>query len=117
MTFNVRKKQEYLEWGVEKELDSLYRSPNITGAIKYKRLTFVGYIARMEEGRSIFKTLKGRPKPTGKRPLGRPWRRWEDNIIMDLEDICINAGNWSDSAQDRDYLRALVNATLNLRAR
>ena len=54
-------------------------------------------------------------KPTGKRPLGRPRGRWEDNIGMDLEEIGINAGNWVDSAQDRDYWRALVKAALNLR--
>ena len=54
-------------------------------------------------------------KPTGKRPLGRPRRRWEDIIRMDLEDMGINAWNWVDSAQDRNYFRALVNATLNLR--
>ena len=51
----------------------------------------------------------------GKRPLGRPRRRWEDNIRMDLEEIGINAGNWVDSAKDRNYWRALVNAALNLR--
>ena len=56
-----------------------------------------------------------RGKPTRKRPLGRPRRRWEDNIRMDLEEIGFNAGNWVDSAQDRDYYRALVNAALNLR--
>ena len=66
----------------------------------------------MEEGRSAFKILTG--KPTGKRPLGRSRRRWEDNNRMDLEEISINAGNWVDSAQDRDYWRALVNAVLNL---
>ena len=55
----------------------------------------------MEEGRSVFKILIG--KPTGKRPLGRPRRRWEDNIRMDLEEIGINAGDWVDSAQDRNY--------------
>ena len=49
-------------------------------------------------------------KPTGKRPLGRPRRRWED-----LEEISVNAGNWVDSAQDRDYWEAIVNAALNLR--
>ena len=54
-------------------------------------------------------------KPTRKRPLGRPRRRWEDNIRMDLEEIGINAGNWVDSAHDRSYWRALVNAALNLR--
>ena len=53
-------------------------------------------------------------KPTGKRPLGRPRRRWEDNIRMYLEEIGISTGNWVDSAQDRDYWRALVNAALNL---
>ena len=67
----------------------------------------------MEEGRSAFKILTG--KPTGKRPLERPGRRWEDNIRMDLEEIGINAGNRVDSAQDRNYWRALVNAALNLR--
>ena len=54
-------------------------------------------------------------RATGKRPLGRPRSRWEDNIRTDLEEIGINAGNWVDSAQDRYYWRALVNAALNLR--
>ena len=67
----------------------------------------------MEKGRSLFKILTG--KPTGKRPLGRPRRIWEDNIRMNLEEIGINAGNWVNSALDRDYWRALVNAALNLR--
>ena len=81
--------------------------------IKSIRLRWAGHVARMEEGRSAFKILTG--KSTGKRTLGRPRRRWEDNIRMDLEEITINAGNWVDSAQDRDYWRALVNAALNLR--
>ena len=67
----------------------------------------------MEEGRSAFKILTG--KPTGKRPLVRPRRRWEDNIRMDLKEIGINASNWVDSARDRDYWGALVNAALNIR--
>ena len=62
---------------------------------------------------SAFKISTG--KPTEKRPLGRPRRRWEDNIRMDLEEIGINVSNWVDSAQDRNYWRALVNAALNLR--
>ena len=62
----------------------------------------------MEEGRSAFKIVIG--KPTGNRLLGRPRRRWED-----LEEIGVNAGNWVDSAQDRDFWKALVNASLNLR--
>ena len=60
----------------------------------------------------IFKILTG--KPTEKGPLERPMRRWEENIRMNLKDIGVNAGNWVDSAQDRNYWRALVNAALNL---
>ena len=74
---------------------------------------WAGHVARMEEGRSAFKILTG--KPTGKRPLRRPRRRWEDNIRMDLEEIGINAGNWDDTAQDRNYWRVLVSAALSLR--
>jgi hypothetical protein len=53
-------------------------------------------------------------KPTEKRPLGRSRCRWEDNIRIDLKEIGINMRNWIDSAQDKDYWRALVNAALNL---
>ena len=67
----------------------------------------------MEKGRSDFKTLTG--IPTGKIHLGRPRRRWEDNIRMNLIEIGINTRNWVDSALDRDYWRTLVNAELNLR--
>ena len=67
----------------------------------------------MEESRSGFKISTG--IPAGKRPSGRPKRRWEDNIRRDLKEIRINTRNWVDSAQDRDYWRVLVNAALNLR--
>ena len=73
----------------------------------------MGRACSHNKGRSAFKILTG--KPTGKRPLGRTRRRWEENIRMDLEEIGINARNWVDSAQDRNYWRALVNAELNLR--
>ena len=69
----------------------LYCSPNINRVIKSRRLRWVGHVARLEEGRSAFKILTG--KPIGKRPLGRPRRRWEDDIRMNLEEICINADN------------------------
>ena len=71
-------------------------------------MRWAGHEVRMEESRRAFKILTG--KPTGKRPLGKPRRRWEDNIRMNIEEIEINAGHWVDSAQDRDYWRALVNA-------
>ena len=68
---------------------------------KSRRLRWAGHVARIEGGRSAFKILTG--KSTGKRPLGKPRRRWEDNIRMDLEEIVISAWNWVDSAQDRNY--------------
>ena len=67
----------------------------------------------MEEGRRALKFLTG--TSTGKRPFGRPRRRCENNIRMDLKEIGVNIRNWVDSAQDRDYWRALVNAALHLR--
>ena len=72
-------------------------------------MRWVGHVARMEEGRSAFKILAG--KPIRKRPLGRPRRR----LYMDLEEISISAGDWVDSAQDINYWIVLVNAALNLR--
>ena len=81
----------YFEPSNNEELHSVYCSPNILRVIKSRRLRWAGHVARMEEGRSVFKMLTG--KPTGKRPLGRPRRRWEDNIRMDHEEIGINAGN------------------------
>ena len=80
--------------------------------IKSRRLRWAGHVTRMEEGRSAFKILT--MKPTGKRLVGRLRRRWEDNIRMDLKEVD-NTRNWVDSAQDRDYWRALLNAALNLR--
>ena len=95
------------------ELHSLYRSPNIVRMIKSRRLRWAGHVTRKEEGRSAFKILTC--IPVGKRPIGRPRRRWEDNIRMYLKEICFNKRNLVDSARDRDYWRALVNAALNLR--
>ena len=67
------------------ELNDLYSSPNIVRVIKSRRIRWAGHVARMEEGRGVHKVLVG--KPEGKRPLGRPRRRWEDNIKMDLEEV------------------------------
>ena len=109
------KRDENGEWTRlhNEELHSLYRSPNIVRVIKSINLRWSSHVARMEGGRSAFKIVSG--KPTGKRPLGRPRRIWEDNISVNLKEIGINTKTWVDSAQDRDYWRALVNAALNLR--
>ena len=109
------KRDENREWRRlhNEELHSLYRSVNVVRMIKSRRLRWAGHVERTEESRIAFKMLTG--KPTGKRPLEWPRRRWEDNIRMDLEEKATNAGNWVDSAQDRDYWRTVVNAALNIR--
>ena len=68
-------------------------------------------MAHMEEGRGVYKVLVG--KPEGKRPLGRPRLRWEDNIKMDLEEVGRGCGDWMELAQDRDRWRALVRTEMN----
>ena len=70
-------------------------------------------MARMAEGRVVHKVLVG--KPEGKRPLGRPRLRWEDNIKMDLEEVGKGCGDWMELAKDRDGWRALVSTVMNLR--
>ena len=68
-------------------------------------------MARMEEGRGVYKVLVG--KPEGKRLLRRPRRRWEDNIMLDLEEVGRGCGDWMELAQDRDRWRALVRTVMN----
>jgi hypothetical protein len=79
------------------ELHNLYSSPNIFRVIKSRRMRWSGHVASMGEGRSVYMVLVGRPE--GKRPLGRPRRRWENNIKMDLREIGINGVNWTRLAQ------------------
>ena len=95
------------------ELNDLYSSPNIVRVIKSRRLRWAGRVACMEEGRGVHKVLVR--KPEGKRPLGRPKRRWEDNIKMDLEEVGRGCGDWMELAQDRKRWRALVSTGINLR--
>ena len=87
--------------------------PNIVRVIKSRRIRWAGHVALMEEGRGVYGVLVG--KPEGKRPLGRPRRRWEDNIRMDLQDVGLGYEDWIGLAQDRDRWRALVSAVRNLR--
>ena len=95
------------------ELNDLYSSPNIVRVIKSRRIRWAGHVARMEEGRGVHKVLVG--KPEGKRPLGRPRRRWDDNIKMDLEEVGKGCGDWMELAEDRDRWRALVCTVMNFR--
>ena len=95
------------------ELHALYASPNIIRSVKARRLRWAGHVARMEQSKNAYRVLVG--KPEGKRPLGRPRRRWEDNIEMDLREMGCNPGEWIDLAEDRDQWLAYVRAVMNLR--
>ena len=94
------------------ELRDLYSLPNIGRVVKSRRKRWAGIVARMGEGRGVYRVLVG--KPQGKRPLGRPRRRWEDNIKMDLWEVG-GGGDWMELAQDRGRLCALVNTVMNFR--
>ena len=76
-------------------------------------MRWAGHVARMGDRRCVYRILVG--KPEVKRPLGRPRRRWEDNIKMDLQKVGCGGMDWIELAQDRDRWRALVNAVMNLR--
>jgi hypothetical protein len=81
------------------ELYNLYSSPNIVEGIKSRMLRWAGHVARMVEGRGVYRVLVGMPE--GKRPLRRPRRKWEDNIKLDLREIGIDGANWIRLAQER----------------
>jgi hypothetical protein len=81
--------------------------------IKARRMRWAGYVVRMGEVRGAYNILVGRPE--GKRPLGRPRRRWEDNINMDVREMGFGDVDWIHLAQDRDRWRAVVNTVMNLR--
>jgi hypothetical protein len=89
-----------------------YFSLNIVRVIKLRRMRWARHVARMGEGRGIYGVLVGRPE--GKRPLGRPRRRWEDNIKLDLRETGIDGANWINLAQDRAQWRAFANTVTNL---
>jgi hypothetical protein len=95
------------------ELHNLYSSPDIIRQIKSKRMRWAGHVTCMGEGRNVYRVLVG--KHEGKRPLGRPRRRWEDGIKMDLREMGWGGVEWIHVAQDRDRWRAVVNAVMNPR--
>jgi hypothetical protein len=95
------------------KLNDLYSLPNIVRVVKSKRMRWAGHVARMGEERGVHRVLVG--KPEGKRPLGRPRCRWEDNIKMVVEEVGGGRGDWMELAQDRDRWRTLVSTVKNLR--
>jgi hypothetical protein len=99
-----------LEWRRlhSEELNDLYSSPNIIRVIKSRRMRWAGHAARLGEGGCAYRILV-------ERPLGRPSRRWEDNIKMDHQEVAWEGVAWIDMAKDRDRWRAVVSAVMNLR--
>jgi hypothetical protein len=97
----------------KEELRFLYSSPSIIRIIKLRRMRWAGHVARIGENRNAYRLLER--KPEGKRPLGRPRRRWVDNIRMDLGEVGGGDVDWIGLAKDRIRWRALVNSLLNLR--
>jgi hypothetical protein len=95
------------------ELHKLYLSPNIIRQIKSRRIRWAGHVARMGEERKVYKGLVGRPE--GKRPLGRPRRRWEDGVRLGFREFGLGRVDWIRLAKDRDRWRAVVSAVMNLR--
>jgi hypothetical protein len=95
------------------ELHNLYSSPSIIKVIRSRRTSRVGHVARMGKKRNAYRMLMGVAE--GKRPLGRPRRRWVINIKIDLRGMGLDGGDWIDMSQDRDLWRTLVNTVWNLR--
>ena len=95
------------------ELHALYSSLNIIGNLKSRWLRWAGHVACIEQSRNAYRVLVG--KPESKRPLGRPRRRWEDNIkIEDLREVGCDHRDWIALAEDRDQLRTYVRPVMNL---
>ena len=113
--FRPRRDEVTGEWRRlhNEELNDLYCSPNIVWVIKWRRMRWAGHVARMGEGRGVYRVLVG--KPEGRRPLGRPRCSWVDNIRMDLQDVGCVYMDWIGLAQDRDRWRTLVSAVMNVR--
>jgi len=88
------------------ELNDLYASPNIVRVIKSRRMRWAGNVARMGEERGVYRVLVG--KPEGRRSLGRPRRRWVDNIRMNLQEVGCGYMDWIGLTQDRESWRTLV---------
>jgi hypothetical protein len=95
------------------ELKDLYSLPNIVRVVKSRRMRWAGHVARMGEWRGVHRVLVG--KPEGKRPLGRPRRKWENNIKRGLQEVGGGCWDWMERAQNRDSWRALVSTVMKFR--
>jgi hypothetical protein len=95
------------------ELRNLYSSPKVVRMIKSRRMRWAGHVPRMREKKNAYMLLVG--KLNGKRPLGKPRRRWVYSIKIDLKEKRWDGMDWIELAQDRDQWRALVNIVVNLR--
>ena len=113
--FGPKRDEVTMEWRKlhNEELNDLYCSLNIVRVIKSRKLRWAGHVSCKEEKRGVYGVLVG--KPEGKRRLGRPRRRWEDNINMDLKEVGCGVGDSMELAQDRDRWRAFANAVMNVR--
>ena len=109
---NLRVRDCLTAMRLDTELNDLYCSPNIVGVIKSRRMRWAGHVACVGERRGVHRVLVG--KPEGKRPLGRPRHRWEDNIKMDLQEVGCEGMDWISLAQDGDSWRALVTVVMKL---
>jgi len=111
--FRAKRDEVTREWRKlhNEEINDLYSPPNIVQVIKL-RMIWAEQVARMGERRQVYRVLVG--KPDGKKPLGRPRHRWEDNIKMNLQEVGCGGMDWIEVAQDRDRWRAFVNAVMNL---
>jgi hypothetical protein len=108
---------KYLKCGVWRlavrygqRVNDLYSLPTVVRVIKWRRMRSAGHVARM--GRGVYRVSVG--KPEGRRPLGKLWRRWENNIKMNIQEVGYGGMAWIALAQDRDRWRAFLNAIMNL---
>jgi len=111
--FGLKKDRVTGEWGKlqNEEINDLFFSPNIVWVIKSRRMIWVEHVAHIGKGRDLYRLLVG--KPEGKRPLGRPRLRKEDNIKMGLQEVGCGGMDWFKLAQDRDRWWALVTAVMS----
>jgi hypothetical protein len=112
--FGPRRDEVTGEWRRlhNEELNDLYSSLNIVWVIKSRRMRWAGHVAHMGEERGMYRVLVGRPE--GRRPLGKPRRRWVNNIRTDLQEVGCGYMDWIVLAQDRDRWQTLVRAVMNL---